>query len=563
MRLKFFAAISLLIILFPCCKLIGLHFDVENPKKPGVYPELTKAQKILAQKTIKRTCFDVKYYNLDLKIVPDKKFIDGKVTITSLLLSKNDSIQIDLYQNLKIDSIILKEKKVNFKRVEGAVFIKLPESINSGDLFSLEINYSGKPREAKNPPWNGGTVWKKDKSGNVWAGVACESDGASLWWPNKDDVADEADSIDVYLTVPEKLNAISNGVCKETKLKEQGTKRVHWHISYPINNYNVTFYVGDYKLIEDTFVSKQDQKVIKMSYYVLPKNYNIAKAHFQQVKKHIEFYEKVFGNYPWPKDGFKLIESPYEGMEHQTAIAYGNKYKNGVDGFDYILLHETAHEWWGNSVTAADLSDVWLQEGFATYSEALFVEDTKGPEAYTEYMYWERLTIKNKLPVVRRQNLRFFSPSDEDVYMKGAWVLHTLRNTINNDSVFFDILKTFRTENHLKQIYSNTFIDLVNKKTKTDYNWFFKQYLYKREAPILEYCWTGGFFYYKWAETENDFNRLPVKLEFGNISKTIYPNTELQKIKTDATFGKSVIFSDRECYFGNKLNLDLYYKAQD
>ena len=557
MRLKKIVFFFPVALFFFQCSLVGIQFHPKTPEKPGKYPTFTAAQKLLAQQTKKRTCFDVKYYKLDLKIDADKKTIGGNVTMTSVLLKKQDTIQIDLYKNLKVDSIVYNTKKINFSRVEGAIFIALPNSIRAGNLFTLTISYNGKPNPAKKAPWDGGLVWKKDKQGNPWAGVACESEGASLWWPNKDDVSDEADSTDIYLNVPEILSVVSNGSYKCTKLKEQNTKTVHWHVSYPINNYNVTFYLGNYTLIADTFVSRQSRDTIKFSYYILPEHSAVAKSHFQQVKQQIDFYERAFGNYPWPKDGYKLIESPYEGMEHQSAIAYGNKFKNDGNGFDYILLHETAHEWWGNSVTSADLSDVWLQEGFATYAEALYVEDTKGQAAYLNYLYWYRITIMNKLPVVKQTGLRYFPAKDGDVYTKGAWILHSLRNTIKNDSVFFDILKTFRTENNCKQIFTNAFVDIVNKKTQSDYNWFFQQYLYRRDVPLLEFYKDANYFYYRWKDVNDDFNKLPVEVNFGSKKEIIYPNQSIQKIKVDASYGTDISFSDHYVYFGTKKNKQL------
>ena len=242
-------------------------------------------------------------------------------------------------------------------------------------------------------------------------------------------------------------------------------------------------------------------------------------------------------------------------MEHQSAIAYGNGYKNDFGLFDYIILHETAHEWWGNSVTAADFADVWLHEGFASYCEALYVEKLAGKEAYIKYMYWQRMTIQNKRPVVRKQNIRYFDYHDEDVYNKGSWVLHTLRNTINNDSLFFDILKTFRIENNQQQIHSEKFIQLVNKKTGKDYTWFFKQYLYNRKAPFLEYYWVNTDFYFRWTNTDVDF-KLPIELKVAGEITKLYPTSTIKKITLNS---KSSTFSDNSglLYYGIKENKKL------
>ena len=343
------------------CGMLGIHMKVYNPKKAGEYPKETKQNKLLAETTKYRTCFDVFHNDINIEVSPAKKFLSGKVKISAKAATNFDTLQIDLYKNMKIKSVESEEQALNYTREEGAVFIKMPGQIKAGESFSLTVTYEGNPIAAKRAPWDGGFVWKKDKDGNPWIGVACESEGSSLWWPSKDVMNDEADSTDITITVPKNLIAVSNGMMKDTS-STANKKTFHWHISYPINNYNVTLYIGNFKLLHDSYASTTSWKTTQLNHYVLPYNYEKAKLHFQQVKKHIAFYEKMFGEYPWQRDGFKLVESPYAGMEHQSAIAYGNGYKNDYQNlFDYIILHETAHEWWGNSVTAGDLADAWMQ----------------------------------------------------------------------------------------------------------------------------------------------------------------------------------------------------------
>lgn len=549
----------LLFLLLPLflssCGLLGVHFKVHNPKKAGTYPKETKQNKLLAETTRYRTCFNVYHNDINIEVTPSKKFISGKVKISAKAVINFDTLQIDLYKNMKIKSVEFENQSLIYKREQGAVFIKMPRQIKAEEAFTLIVAYEGNPISAKRAPWDGGFVWKKDKDENPWIGVACESEGSSLWWPSKDIMNDEADSTDVTITVPKNLVAVSNGVLKDTT-STTDKKTFHWHVSYPINNYNVTLYVGNFKLLHDSYASTFYWKTTQLNHYVLPYNYEKAKFHFQQVKKHLAFYEKMFGEYPWQRDGFKLVESPYAGMEHQSAIAYGNGYKNDYQNlFDYIILHETAHEWWGNSVTAADLSDAWIHEGFASYCEALFVESISGYKEYLDYMYWQRVTILNKRPVVRKKEIRYFDYHDSDIYGKGSWILHTLRTTIANDSLFFDILKTFRTENHLKEIYSETFIDLVNKKTGKDYNWFFKQYLYQREAPFMEFCWMNDALYFRWKNTADDFV-LPVKIKVRDKTITIYPTTKIQKIELSNTYPDFYDNSD-ELYYGTIKNKNL------
>jgi aminopeptidase N len=539
------------------CGLMGIHLKVETPKKAGKYPTLNKHMQLLAANSKKRTNYDVHYYRLQLNPNPQTKHLKGTVLMRAKALYDMDTIQVDLYPNLTVWHVSMLNCTVSFTRVNGAIWITPAQKLREGEVFEITIEYEGKPLIAEKPPWKGGMVWKKDKAGLPWCGVACESEGASLWWPNKDDVADEADSTDVYITVNKGLKAVSNGVLKDVQAQNNNTSTFHWHVSYPINNYNVTYYIGNFECLNDTFVSEINGQTIPLSYYVLPNHSAIAKDHFKQVKKHLAFYEDKFGPYPWPRDGYKLIESPYAGMEHQSAIAYGNGYKNGGDGFDYIILHETAHEWWGNSVSAADLADGWIHEGFASYAEALYVEKQFGRQAYLRYMFWQRITILNKRPVVRQRERRYFSYTDEDIYSKGSWVLHSLRTTINNDSLFFDLLKSFRINYHQKQILTEEFIAFVNQKTKRDYTWFFHQYLFRREAPVLEYYWVGEKFYYRWTGVEKEFDKLPVELTFTTHKETIYPSLEVQTLEVKLEPGNEVHFSDDRTYFGYRQNKEL------
>lgn len=554
-KTKTVATLLLLSVFLSSCGILGIHLKVSNPKKAGDYPKATKQNTLLAEKSRYRNCFDVYHNTLNIEVFPSSKFIKGEVLIRAKAITDIDTLQIDLYKNMKINSISSGGQQLIFAREEGAVFLKMNQTVKAGADIEIRINYEGAPLVAKRAPWDGGFVWKTDKEGNPWIGVACESEGSSLWWPSKDIMSDEADSTDVTITVPEKLMAVSNGVLKDSICKN-GKSTYHWHTSYPINNYNVTIYVGNFKLFHDSYASTITWKTTFLNHYVLPYNFENAKYHFQQLKKQLAFYEKMFGPYPWQRDGFKLIESPYAGMEHQSAIAYGNGYKNDYQElFDYIILHETAHEWWGNSVTAADLSDAWIHEGFATYCEALYVENISGYEAYLDYMYWQRISILNKRPVVRKREIRYFDSNDEDIYNKGSWVLHSLRTTLENDSLFFDILKMFRLENHQKQIFTETFIDLVNKKTGKDYNWFFKQYLFRREAPILEFCWKNNSLYFKWTNTNEDFE-LPIKIKVFDKTIKITPTSKIQKIELSNSY-PDFYDNSNEMYYGTKSNKKL------
>lgn len=514
--------------MFGSCIHLGINIHHKTPRQAAKIPHFQHKDSLLGANNKWRSCFDVIHYEIQLDLDPKRKIISGFVTTRFNLIKSSSQIQLDLDPKLIIDSIV-GQVKLNYKREKTAVRITL-SSQNKNQ--SISVYYHGSPKIARRPPWSGGMVWKQDKMGHAFAGVTCEGDGAQLWLPIKAWIGDEPDSADLFFTVPRGLTAVSNGVLKD-KVENEGTRTFHWKTKYPINPYNISFYLGDYQLIEDSMKLK-DGTNLPMAYYVLPENFEKAKNHFAQSKLIIASYEDFFGPYPWKKECYKLIESPYEGMEHQTAIAYGHGYKNerGED-FDYIILHETAHEWWGNSVSVADFSDVWIHEGMATYAEALYVERTKGRVAYLNYLSYQYLTILNRKPVIGPSDVYYWNYRDGDVYTKGAAMLHALRTQIQNDTLFFGILKSYY-EAHAKKITdTKEFIELVNEKTGKDWNYFFNQFLYRRESPYLKW----NFYYnadlkveqliYKFENVNDEF-KLAIKVKQGDQTFFIYPNSTTQ-----------------------------------
>ncbi len=524
--------VSLILLLtFSSCGLLGIHFKVHNPKKPGKSLKYSKEEILLGELTQYRTCYDVNYYDFSLTVDPDKKTLDGVVQIHATAQVDFDTLQLDLHSNFEITKLIDKttNKELMFERNERAVFVHSPRK--NGDSFILQISYNGQPVKAKKAPWKGGFVWEKDDEKNPWIGVACESDGASLWWPLKDHTSDEADSVRLHYTVPQGLTAVGNGQFEgETKKGDQST--FNWFVSYPINSYNVTIYVGKFRHFNDQYTGINGE-TLELDHYVLEKNYFAAKKHFEQLHPILKSFEELFGEYPWYRDGFKLVESPYAGMEHQTAIAYGNGYRNNGDNeTDYIILHETAHEWWGNSVTVKDLADVWIQEGFATYAEALYYEKKKGTDAYNSQLSWNRIMIKNKYPVVSQKDRRCFHfRRNSDVYGKGAWILHSLRCQLEDDSLFFDIIKSFYSEFKYQIVETKDFTDLVNTKTGSDYSWFFDQYLMSNFVPELDYAYTPeGLVYYRWSNVSESYNQLKISALIKGEKITLIPSAEVQHL---------------------------------
>jgi aminopeptidase N len=524
-----FLGLLFIFLLFNSCALVGIHFKVHNPNKAGKVIKYSDETILLGELTEQRTCYDVHYYDFSLTVDSDKKKLDGIVQIHATAKTDFSTLQIDLHPNFEITKLMDKttQTALNYTWNERAVFVEADHK--KGDNFILEIAYNGKPEEAKKAPWKGGFVWKKDEAKYPWLGVACETDGASLWWPLKDHTSDEADSVRMHYTVPKELVAVGNGQL-ESATENGDYKTYNWFVSYPINSYNVTIYVGKFRHFNETYKGIND-KILQLDYYVLEPHYLMAKRHFEQVVPILKAYEELFGEYPWYRDGFKLVESPYAGMEHQSAIAYGQGYKNGYgSSTDYIILHETAHEWWGNSITVKDLADVWIQEGFATYSEALYAEKEMGKEGYESTMLNQRIMIKNKYPVIGVKDRRCFHfRKNSDVYGKGSWILHSLRCQMEDDSLFFDILKSFYGTYKYQIVESKDFTDMVNAKTGEDYGWFFDQYLSSNFVPELDYTYTDkGVVYYRWSNVPANFNKLKIKIIANNKPYTLTPSVKTQ-----------------------------------
>jgi aminopeptidase N len=421
-------------------------------------------------------------------------------------------IQVDLFDNFEITAITWEGQTLPWYREFNAVFIDFPRQLNTGESQYISITYRGKPVKAPDPPWDGGFVWQRDKNRDLWLGVACEHLGASSWWPTKDHMTDKPDSMQITLEVPRGYEAISNGNLLKKEAADSRFDRFTWFVHYPINNYNITFYVGKYTAFIDTLIQGKD--TLRLDYNVLTDNLEIAREHFRQTHEIIAFYNEAFGFYPFPKDGFGLVESSYEGMEHQSAIAYGNNfgkdtevYRNQV--YDYIIVHEAAHEWWGNSVTACDMADIWIHEGFATYAECLFLENKLGREEYLYELSDKSRYIFNVWPLVQNRDVNENTFASNDVYNKGAMLLHCLRCTINNDSVFFGLLRDFCVSNRYKTISTDDFINFVNRYTGSDYTAFFRIFLYDTRLPVLsyKYVFDNGdlMLRYRWTGVEDGF----------------------------------------------------------
>ncbi|MCX7744138.1 MAG: M1 family metallopeptidase [Flavobacteriales bacterium] len=475
-----------------------------------------------------RTCFDVTYYDLKLQFDLKHRMIQGSNTIYAIKTEESARLQIDLFEELTIHRIVdYHGNTLNFVREGRAVFIDIPKDVKTGDRFWFEVFYSGVPLSAKMPPWDGGFVWSKDAYGTDWVGVACEGIGASLWWPNKDHLSDEPDSMRMAFTIPANLKAISNGQQIAVLPGDNYTTYV-WKVTYPINNYNVTFYIGDYVNWRDTYEGKQGP--FTLNFYVLKDNFEKSKKHFQQVKPMLDCYEKFLGPYPFPRDGFALVEAPYLGMEHQSAIAYGNKYKPGYDGmdfsmlgltFDYIIIHETGHEYWGNSVSMKDIADMWIHEGFCTYTEAIYIECIYGADIALKYVNSWKYRVMNDEPVIGQYNVNH--EGSTDMYYKGALMLHTLRWLVNDDELWWNCLRSIQKDFRFKTTDTQELVAYINSKLNKDYTWLFEQYLKKSNPPVLDIRFKkkgkGTLVACKWDMVVPNF-QLPVTLLDDAAGKT-------------------------------------------
>jgi aminopeptidase N len=496
--------------------------------------KFTRADTLRGMLTPLRTCYDIHYYHLDVRIDPADHTVSGRVTILFSAVSDFSMLQVDLFPNMEIRQIVLDQKeKLEFSREAGAVFVRFPHSVKKGEVREITVQYGGKPTIAKNPPWDGGFTWTQDSTGNPWVAVTCQGTGASLWWPNKDHQADEPDSMLISVTVPPGLEDISNGRLRARQVLPDGWTRFDWFVSYPINNYCVTVNIGKLTHFSDRHINGD---TLTLDYYVMPEHLAAAREQFRQVDPMISSFEHWFGRYPFFRDGYKLIECPHTGMEHQSAVAYGNRYLGGYRGrassavglkFDFIIIHESAHEWWGNSITAQDPADMWIHESFGAYAEALFVESLYGREESLVYINGKKSNVRNREPIIGVFNVN--SEGSGDMYDKGQLVLNTLRSVIDNDSLWLSLLRGLYDRFKYKTITGTELVNYVCDRTGQDLHFFFDQYLGKPKLPRLRVMVTQKgdetTAAYCWEADVQDF-RMPVKVTLAPDSRGfIYPTT--------------------------------------
>ena len=499
-------------------------------------PELTPNNLLMGYLNENRSSYRVSFYDINIDFDLEDKSINGFVTIKAESLNDLRKLQVDLAENLNIIKISYNDVDLDFSREYDAVLIDFPEEIKKGKIFEFTVFYNGVPQNADNPPWAGGFTWSKDKEKRDWIAVSCEGEGARIWWPNKDHITAEGDSVRMAYTVPSNMVAVGNGKLRSVKsINNKST--YEWFVSNPINNYNISVQIGNYVAVQDTLI-KEDE-VHYMNHYVLDYNEELAANYFTQSKEVIRFYEKYFGDYQWYEDGYKLIEVPYLGMEHQSAVTYGNGFSlyNGVRSkswpmygvIDPLIIHETGHEWFGNSVTASDPTHIWIHEGLQVYSEAIYFEDKfDSYEVGVHYLNTLKNRIVNNIPIVGNENENHWALHG-DTYMKGAWVMHTLRNVIANDELWFKILKEFMVENAKGFANTRDFFDKVNNITGTDLWYFAEQYFYSPHQPELEFYQNDNKFFYRWSNINDNF-QMPLDLLVNGKEIRVYPTKEYQEL---------------------------------
>lgn len=493
---------------------------------------------------------DLLFYHLDVRVDPDKKFLSGKNTIRFKMLKDDDRIQIDLHSALNVDKILWENQPLKYTRESRATLIDFPETLRKGEIYTIDFYYSGNPIETGR---FGGITFKKDSDGHFWVNTSCEGPGASIWFPNKDQWRDEVETMRISVSIPNDLTDVSNGKFVGKTDLGDGYARWDWDVHYPINNYDVSMNIGNYVRFSNQY------KDLPLDFYVLPANLEKAKKQFAQVNKMLEAYEHYFGEYPFKKDGYKLIEVPYAGMEHQSAVAYGNHFENGYYGrdwtgagislrFDFIIIHESGHEWFGNSVTAADRSDMWIHEGWTTYMELLYVERLWGRGDAIKYANGLKPKVKNDAPVIAARDTG--TEPSQDQYFKGALFINTLRSVINDDKKWFKLIRDFYQRFKYQTIMTEDVAAFFNKETKMNLTPIFNQYLRHTEIPTLELKFDGkkSAVSYRWKVEESDF-AMPVRVGTIEHWQIIKPTTEWQEMKT--TLSKDNFEANTDLYYVN------------
>jgi len=508
--LKVLSVIVVVLVLLIVVGLMGIAWYVKNQMLDSGGP-LSRGQ----------AAYDVQHYRIEVAVHPDSKTIDGRATTTVRTVAPVDVFEIHLDDRLTVQVAEVDGVVVDFEHDDGLIEVALKQSWRAGERHSVQISYGGKPKIALKPPWIDGFVWSETPSGAPWIGVTGQGDGGDNWWPCKDHPSDEPDEgFDILLTVPDDLVALSNGGKISEKDNGDGTITTEWHVSYPINNYLVTLNIAPYVPIEEPYSGIDGGLDETLIFWSLPENVEEARVMWRQMPRILEVLGKRFGEYPFFEDKFWVAHAPYLGMEHQTIVAYGDEFTDNEYGFDSLLLHEVAHEWWGNKITAKDWADFWLHEGFGVYAEAIYVLDTLGEQRYLDYMEMVRGRIRNRTPIVQGDDLTSAQAYTGDIYPKGAWVLHMLRWLLG-DEQFFEIVWRFVNDPSFAYgfVESEDFFALVEEVSgRDDLAWFWDRYVFRAELPEWTMRRNGETVHLSWDDACFE---MPLPVQVGGETRRV------------------------------------------
>jgi aminopeptidase N len=535
MRLLNFCFLFLLLA-FTNAKEVRAQFFIETDS-------FSRYDTLRGANTPERAWWDVTYYHLSVEIDIDRKYLSGTNLIRFTALEQGEVLQIDLQEPMKITKIESENETLSFEKDSMFYFVELSETLQKGETKDLNVFFEGSPTVAINPPWDGGFTWSKDSNGNPFVANSNQGIGSSVWWPNKDHPIDEPDSLMMSITVPEKLTNVSNGRLISVDENNDNRKTWHWFVSNPINNYGVNVNIGDYVNFQEIYEGEKGE--LLMDYWVLREHAEIARIQFADAPRTIEAFEYWFGPYPFYEDSYKLVEAPYLGMEHQSSVTYGNGYQNGYRGrdlsgsgwglkFDYIIIHETGHEWFANNITHRDKADMWIHESFTFYSEALFLEYHFGEQAADEYMQGIRFSILNDRPIIGPYGVN--RQGSSDVYFKGGNMLHTLRQVVDNDSLWRATLRGLNQTFYHQTVSSEQVESYIEENTELELTAFFDQYLRDSRIPVLEYAFRDGFLSFRWGNVVDGF-MMPVKVIIDGKERWLEPSPQWSSINT---FGKEL-----------------------
>ncbi len=487
-----------------------------------------------------REWWDVQHYKLAVEFMPETKSIRGSNQVTFRTLNSGQRLQIDLQPPLRLTAVDFEDDQLNFEREGNVYWVEFKQPVMANEDVSVTLHYAGKPQVAKRPPWDGGVSWDQDKNGHPFIVTTCQGIGASIWWPNKDHGADEPDrGMEIALTVPAELTAVANGRLAKVDQKQTGKRTFHWIVTQPINNYCVNANIGNYVNFSDKYAGEFGE--LDIDYWVLKHQRAKAESHFKEVPRTLKAFEHWFGKYPFYEDSFKLVAVPYPGMEHQSSVTYGNGFKNGYRGrdlsstgvgfqFDFIIVHESGHEWFGNNVSMKDAADMWIHEGFTNYSENLFVEYHFTKKEAQDYVIGCRALIQNDKPIIGQYGLN--QEGSGDMYYKGGNMLHTMRHILNDDKKWRDILIGINTTFWHQTVTTQQIESYINQQSGIDFSKFFDQYLRDVRIPKLMYMTNGQQLTYWFDDTVEGFS-FPAKIRINGTEKVISPTKEKKTIKFD------------------------------